>query len=339
MFGLMRMRGCGLGHTEREARRLNYCGTCKVIGREYGQGSRLLLNHDTVLVAEIMTGLSGQCDWPAEIQSRNCFSLPVSAEAAPIAARYAAAATVLLASAKVRDHVSDGAGPWWRFLAAWLNPRYRRAATDLRRLGVPVDEIELQLRYQKQRERSPESLEQLAGPTCFATAEICAHAARVAGHPEAEASLRLFGHRFGYLIYLLDAWEDFSKDAASGQFNAFQALYGTRSPGRADLVFAADALETSFRELPLAEPFREGLIIRFRTNLTARMADPLPILQPRSIAAFAFAGMSFGAVGTFFKPKPVGEKVNASSCDGCGDSCGDCCCGSCCEGICDSISC
>jgi hypothetical protein len=335
MFGLMRMRGCGLGRSARETRRLNYCGTCKAMGRQYGTASRLLLNHDTALLAEIITGLSQTSDWPAEIQSRNCLRLP---DDPPLAARYAAAATVFLASAKARDHVLDSAGPWWSILAHWLNPKYRRAAAELQQWGVPVDAIELELRNQKRLESSPESLEQLAGPAAFATAEICGHAARAAGQPAAEASLRLFGQRFGYLVYLLDAWEDFKRDAATGQFNAFAALYGNRAPARADLAAAADNLEASLRQLPLASGFRETLVVRLRANLSARLADPLPIFSPAR-ARFAFAGISLGATGVYFKPKPEsagsGTKVKDSLCSG---SCGDCCCegctDACCEGIC-----
>ncbi len=43
MFGLMK-------RPPREP----YCGTCKTMGERYGQKTRLLLNHDTVFLAELL---------------------------------------------------------------------------------------------------------------------------------------------------------------------------------------------------------------------------------------------------------------------------------------------
>ncbi len=320
----MSVRGCGLGRSAREMRRRHYCGTCKVIGREYGQGSRLFLNHDTVLVAEIITALSEAPEWGAAIESRNCFHLPKRAEAAPPVLRYAAAATVLLASAKVQDHASDSGQLRWRVLARWLNPRYRRAAAELRGWAVPVSDIERQLATQQQRESVPESLEQLAEPTCFATAQICRHGAPVAARTELGNVLERFGRSFGYLIYLLDAWEDFDKDADRGDFNAFRALYGTRDSARAQVVAGADAVARSFHELPVRDSFRKELLVRFEANFTAR---------------FALAGVPFAmAPVTPSLPPSVPRKAGRGSwcgacdgddcCDGCGDSCCDGC-GSC----------
>ena len=60
MYGLMRARHCGQSLEQSERHRFHYCGTCKTIGRLYGQRSRLLLNHDTVFMAELLTLLSAE---------------------------------------------------------------------------------------------------------------------------------------------------------------------------------------------------------------------------------------------------------------------------------------
>ena len=306
-------------------RRRHYCGTCKVIGREYGQASRLFLNHDTVLVAEFVTALTEAPEWGEAIKARNCFQLPKKTAATPPALRYAAAATVLLASAKVQDHASDS-GKWrWRVLARWLNPRYRRAAAALCDWGVPVSDIERKLATQQQRESRPESLEQLAEPTCFATAEICRHAAKVAARTEMDpklgTTLERFGRRFGYLIYLLDAWEDFEKDAARGDFNAFRALYGNRGSAQPYVVAAAEAVVCSVDEVPIGDIFRSELRLRFQSNFKARLAVTLPIM------------MAPGAPGISpsVTPRKAGRGSWCSACDGdgCCDGCGDSCCDGC----------
>lgn len=322
----MSVRGCGLGRGARELRRRHYCGTCKVIGKEYGHGSRLFLNHDTVLLAEIVTALTGAPTWGAAIESRNCFQIPKQAEATPPVLRYAAAATVLLASAKIQDHGSDSGQFRWRILSRWLSPQYRRAAEELQRWGVPVGDITRQLATQQQREAAPQSLEQLAEPTYFATAQICRHAATVAERAELGPMLERFGRRFGYLIYLLDAWEDFEKDAARGDFNAFRALYGNRGSARGFVLAAAEAVTCSFQELPIRDRFRDELRMRFQSNFTARFAVTLPI------------AMAPAPPGTAFPDGPRKAR-SASWCSGCGDSDCDGCGDSCCDGCCSSCDC
>ena len=90
MFGLMRAKTCGMSVEEKRFRRVNYCGTCKTIGSIYGQKSRLLLNHDTVFLAEILTALNSEnvADWQKSYQSYNCLNLPKNEM--PIALEFAA---------------------------------------------------------------------------------------------------------------------------------------------------------------------------------------------------------------------------------------------------------
>src|ERR1700736_6544133 len=106
MFGLMRYRGdaCAVD-SQRRRWQLHYCGTCKIIGRQYGQRTRLLLNHDAVFLAELLTALAAQDseEWGGAFPSPNCLRLPSEPEM-PLVLRYAAAATVLLTEYNVADH-------------------------------------------------------------------------------------------------------------------------------------------------------------------------------------------------------------------------------------------
>ncbi len=299
MFGFMRSRGCGR----------HYCGVCKTIGSEYGHAPRMLLNHDIVLVAEIMTALSPEKPADPVLARRNCLRLPKRGEA-PAALRFAAATTVLLAEAKLRDHAADTRSAVWRGLGRLLRPRYRRAAEDLRSFGVEVDNIEQELATQAEIERRPVSLDQLAGPTASATAAICGAAAGVAGRSDAKAALSNFGAAFGRLVYVLDAWHDFERDAASGQFNALRALYGRAERSAVDE--AAGEVERAIAALPMEAGRRENLRSRLQANFTfaiapgegkKKISDCLPDCAP-------------------------------DCCDGCCDSCCDCDC--CCDcGSCD----
>ncbi|MGH9764653.1 MAG: DUF5685 family protein, partial [Blastocatellia bacterium] len=99
MFGLMKTRMCHLEGDAKLRRRLHYCGTCKTIGRMYGQKSRFLLNHDTVFLAELLSTLSGDSErmqsWNSAYQSYNCLSLPRQDDDIPLPLEIAATATLV----------------------------------------------------------------------------------------------------------------------------------------------------------------------------------------------------------------------------------------------------
>jgi Family of unknown function (DUF5685) len=116
MYGLMRARHCGQSVDQSERHRFHYCGTCKTIGRLYGQRSRLLLNHDTVFLAELLTLLSpdsAQENADKAYHSFNCLSLPKSEDSMPLPLQLAAAANVLLVEFKVADRINDEGQNRW----------------------------------------------------------------------------------------------------------------------------------------------------------------------------------------------------------------------------------
>ena len=300
----------------------HYCGVCKTIGAEYGQGPRMLLNHDTVLVAEIMTALNPSTARHPALTKRNCFRLP-NPEEAPLPLRYAAATTMLLASAKVRDHVTDTGKAGWKLLGRFLKKSSSAASTKLEDWGLPVAEIEARLASQSSLEAAPLSFSQLAAPTAFATSAVCGSAACAVGRPDAEQALARFGDAFGRMIYILDAWHDYAKDAASRQFNAIQALHGTRENARPELDAAAREVSEAIAAMPLPEKSRDALRLRFEANLSASVE---------------------GAEAVKRKASSCLPNCAPNCCDACCDfeCCCDCtCCGSCCEcgSCCDGCDC
>lgn len=60
MFGLMRVKKCWIPETDKRFRRWNYCQTCKPLGALYGQRSSLLINHDAIFPAEILSPAAGE---------------------------------------------------------------------------------------------------------------------------------------------------------------------------------------------------------------------------------------------------------------------------------------
>ncbi|MBX6767061.1 MAG: hypothetical protein IRY90_07910, partial [Actinomadura rubrobrunea] len=96
------------------------CGLCLTLRAEHGQAARLATNYDGLLVSVLVEAQrpersprrkAGPC---ALRGMRGAEVVAARAEGA----RLAAAASLLLAAGKVRDHVADGDGPYARRLVA-----------------------------------------------------------------------------------------------------------------------------------------------------------------------------------------------------------------------------
>jgi hypothetical protein len=234
MFGLMR-----------HAQRLPYCDTCKTLGSLYGQRSRLLLNHDTVFLAELLMEQSGQPEWNRAYRSFNCLTLPKSEDAMPLPLQYAATAAVTIAHFHIADHQVDSGLLRWRIAARYFSPTYRRAAARLRAWNFTLDKMTAILSTQTAREARAESLAHVAEPTASATAMIFSHGSRLMGRADLAANMYRLGHAFGYLAYMLDAFEDRERDRKSGAFNPFLEL--PASVARGQVLAATAEVERSYR--------------------------------------------------------------------------------------------
>jgi len=242
MFGLMKRSG-----------RLNYCGSCKTLGAMYGQRSRLLLNHDMVFLAEL---LLDDPQWTAAHRSFNCMAMP---KEHPPALQYAATASVVLAHFQINDQIADSRGWRWRWIKRLFSPAYRKASRRLREGGFPLEEMTDLLDGQGDREARAVSLGDVAEPTARATEMIFSHGA---------AELASIGRRFGYLIYVLDAWEDRDRDVKSGNFNAL--LMFPDVDGRKEILSVVESLE---------EDLSPDLAARLRQNVEERLGMRIRVLH------------------------------------------------------------
>ncbi|MGB1217876.1 MAG: DUF5685 family protein, partial [Saprospiraceae bacterium] len=94
----------------------HYCGTCKTIGKNYGQRSRTLLNHDAVFLSEILTLLQEEDtrNWDENIREDSCFKLP-DENNIPISLEFAADINLLLSKIKFEDNALDEAQQIWKW--------------------------------------------------------------------------------------------------------------------------------------------------------------------------------------------------------------------------------
>jgi hypothetical protein len=302
MFGLMKARTCLQADELRLHRRLHYCGTCKTMGRLYGQKTRALLNHDTVFLAEVLSAISisegSLKSWNGAYQSYNCLALPDTDEQMPLPLQLAATATVVLTEFKIVDHIQDSKRRIWKTAQQFFSNSFLEAAARLKAWQFPLDELRQALLSQAAREpRALESdqsaaaiLDDLATPTAMATALFCQHGARLVEQASQQQTMYALGYDFGAIAYLIDAIEDFEKDSRHGGFNAIGAAYKISEAKlpveiRREVVKKVRLLQSQIEamlvHLPMSEMMQAMFAARLHTNLSRKLGG-LPVLDESS---------------------------------------------------------
>ncbi|MFB7736893.1 DUF5685 family protein [Streptomyces sp. NPDC056112] len=235
MFGIVRPCRHRLGEGLGAEWMAHLCGLCLALRGDHGQFARIVTNYDGLLVSVLTeaqaerTGRAGglrRTAGPCPLRGMRTASVALGE-----GPRLAAAVSLVLASAKVRDHVADGDGLLARRPVALAA---RRVADNWSRAGartgagVGFDTAVLLDAVDRQT-----GLEALAGPgtpllavtepTETATAAAFAHTAVLAGRPGNAVPLAEAGRLFGRLAHLLDAVEDRESDAATGAWNPLTA--------------------------------------------------------------------------------------------------------------------
>ncbi|MEW1831944.1 DUF5685 family protein [Streptomyces sp. NPDC088196] len=267
MFGMVRPCSHRLGENLKTQWMAHLCGLCLALRGDHGQFARIVTNYDGLLLSVLTEAQVERAGggWRRTAGPCPLRGMRTASVAQGEGARLAAAVSLVLASAKVRDHVVDGDGLLARRPVALAA---RRVAGSWGRAGartgsavgfdaaVLVDAVDRQL-----------GIETLAGlgtpiltvtePTETATAAAFAHTAILAGRPGNAVPLAEAGRLFGRLAHLLDAVEDREADAAAGAWNPLTA---TGTPLTEARRLADDALhgirlalrETSFTDAKLA---------------------------------------------------------------------------------------
>ncbi|GGJ02614.1 hypothetical protein GCM10010121_011310 [Streptomyces brasiliensis] len=211
------------------------CGLCLALRGDHGQFARVVTNYDGLLISVLTEAQSERAGgWRRAAGPCPLRGMRTASVAQGEGARLAAAVSLVLASAKVRDHVADGDGVLARRPVAaaarrvadsWGRAGARSGSAVGFDTGLLVDAVDRQT-----------GIEALAGPgtpvltvtepTETATAAAFAHTAVLAGRPGNAESLAEAGRLFGRLAHLLDAVEDRETDATSGAWNPL-AVTGT----------------------------------------------------------------------------------------------------------------
>lgn len=221
------------------------CGLCLALRDGHGQAARLATNHDGLVVSALtaaQTRTGTRTAGPCLLRDMRTATVAEGA-----GAELAAVVSLLLASARINDHIEDGDGRLARTgvreLAGRTAERWQRGARASG-AGLGFDGTALTAVVDRQR-----AVEKAAGegtdvlgvtaPTEEATAEAFAHTAFLAGRPANAEPLHEAGRLFGRIAHLLDAVEDRNQDLAQGSWNP---LTNTGTPIRRARDLCDDAV-------------------------------------------------------------------------------------------------
>ncbi|WP_378734743.1 DUF5685 family protein [Nocardia brasiliensis] len=229
--------------------RTHMCGLCLGLRDQHGQLARATTNVDAIVLSMLTEAQSAgavERSTAGRCALRGMQRASVAAADSP-GVRLATTASLLLASAKVRDHVDDGdtsalaRTPMAKAASRWAG----QARLSARRIGLDVEPLVAALSAQPGLEQATtdtgtDSLARLTEPTQLCASEFFAHTAVLAERPANVDALRAAGWQFGRIAHLADAVQDYERDLARGRFNPLAAT-GTTMPQAYDLLRESDS--------------------------------------------------------------------------------------------------
>ncbi|MFI6661269.1 DUF5685 family protein [Streptomyces sp. NPDC050523] len=262
MFGIVRPCRHRLGESLKSQWMAHLCGLCLALRKDHGQFARVVTNYDGLLISVLTEAQAERADgWRRTAGPCPLRGMRTASVAQGEGARLAAAVSLVLASAKVRDHVADGDGllarrpvalAARRVASSWGAAGARTGSDVGFDTAVLVDAVDRQI-----------GIEALAGPgtpiltvtepTETATGAAFVHTAVLAGRPGNAEPLAEAGRLFGRLAHLLDAVEDREADAASGAWNPLAATGTSLEEARRLAGDALHGIRLALREVEFTE--------------------------------------------------------------------------------------
>jgi len=249
MFGLVKIYSCSLSINEKKDYMSLYCGTCKSIARIYGQSPRLYLNSDIVFLAGIIKDSSPEDGYCESAPAGKCFSLP-DLDTIPEYLKFAAYANAMLAYMTLEDKILDEKKIFKRIPYKILRSIQKRKLSSVKDDLHEFREL-MQVQLSRENEDMPVNFQSLSGCLEYyseVTEKMILLTMKKSGIIENE-NLSLLFSKFGRILYVLDALEDFYEDKASGNFNALRYSMGTDELEKHDREMVIEYLYNLYDEI------------------------------------------------------------------------------------------
>lgn len=262
MFGIIRPCQHRLSKRLRVEWMAHLCGLCLALRSEHGQFARIATNYDGLIISVLTEAQS-----PSTPDGRRTAGpcplrgMRTASVAKGEGARLAATVSLVLASAKLTDHVADRDGALARAPLAAVAERvagrwHRGGERGGTRLGfdttVLLDAAGRQREVEARAGLGSSAL-LVTEPTEEATAAAFAYTATLAGRPSNARPLEEAGRLFGRLAHLLDAVEDQSEDLAAGAWNPLTATGTTVAEAKRLCDDAVHGIQLALREVEFVD--------------------------------------------------------------------------------------
>ena len=246
MFGYIRPADHRLSQEEYERFRAAYCGLCHTLGKRYGFFARFLLNFDFTLLAILLSeGKTPEC------RNCRCIAHPCKANCTmdeTDALDLAADRSMILFWWQLQDHIADHGlfgGIKYRALSLLYRRTYRRA-----RDYAPDFDAQVQRHLNDLVEKEHAccaSIDEAAEPFAALMADI----ADCVEDATKRRILRQLFYHLGRWIYLVDAADDYEKDAKEDCYNPLRyryAITGDKLPDEVKAQLGA-TIDQSIRQM------------------------------------------------------------------------------------------
>ncbi|MEU3621221.1 hypothetical protein BS329_07650 [Amycolatopsis coloradensis] len=238
------------------------CGLCLTLRDEHGHLARMVTNYDGLIISALVEAQSPRAEGRRDAGPCPLRAMKGTSVAKGGGAQLAAAVSLVLASAKISDHVEDRDGAFARRSVALAAKRVATRWADqgsLTGTRIGFDTAVLTEAVDRQGEiesavRLGDSAVLATEPAELATSAAFAHTAVLAGRPENSAPLAEAGRLFGRAAHLLDAVEDLAEDEAAGAWNPLTATGTGLAEARRLCDDAVLGVELALREVRFDQP-------------------------------------------------------------------------------------
>lgn len=202
---------------ERTHYKKHMCGVCHALGDDYGMVSRLITNHEIILL-NMLT--EAQCKTLEDDVMRRCPLNPSQHVRTnqTVSSRFAAAIAIMLVNTSVEDDLRDGKGLQLptRLLKTMTSRLAAQARDTLTALSFDTSRL---LSLQDEQSYAEDHHQNPLLPSMQSSATIFAMTASLAGQTQNQSALADIGSHYGAYLYLLDALKDYAEDYRQGQYN------------------------------------------------------------------------------------------------------------------------